>query len=653
MTQLKTGAPIHWRSKGRGYIYEVAKNDNETFVLMGSGMVPIKQECSIVWLDGTRSEGISDHIAAPWVENATGQDPASAELLADLLEKAKAKEVKDRADQEAARLKSEHDRSIFIAKLKELTPESAKTVIIAELMEDKSDPMSDYFHSSATRSVVLAFSNHTKDLFSEMRKAALNFEETAHLYDAPKDAEHRQKYSMGGGYFLKLDSRHRSGWKISKRTFSREGNRWGDGIPTGDIYLKAPDNTPPKGPQASIDVSGVTIEQHTHTKKGFEMFIVILADRVERQTYLDLLAQARSYHGWYTRKWGATPAGFAFKDEDKAKKFAADLARGGSTTNPGKPVKVVDISEKLEALADGMQKDIDHKRGERLTNTPKRRREAASARQDADDIERAQRGLRALALLHKAGEVPAILADVKTKKAALELGRERFDYSSRGYYDAGLPTGKPAEDNDKARAFWALVAPKSQEQIKKEEIERVTMDIQNGYKIEGYFPTPPDIIELMLAKADLSDGDEVLEPSAGCGRIAEAVRDAGASVICVEQNSKLCDLLRLKGFDVLHDDFTSHGKDCDTTLFDAVLMNPPFERGQDCDHVRLAYEALKSGGRLVAIMSPSWKFRQQAKYESFRTWLDSLAHEVETLPSGSFKSSGTGVETIMVTIFKD
>jgi len=42
--------------------------------------------------------------------------------------------------------------------------------------------------------------------------------------------EHREKYSMGVGYYLKASSRYSSGWTVSKRR--KYGNTWGD-----DIYI--------------------------------------------------------------------------------------------------------------------------------------------------------------------------------------------------------------------------------------------------------------------------------------------------------------------------------------------------------------------------------------------------------------------------------
>ena len=115
----------------------------------------------------------------------------------------------------------------------EKTPSWAKAVIVAELVEDKSDLMTDYHGHAIKRTIILGFSKHKRDLFGEMRKAALNHPETAFLYNAPKDAEHREKYSMGGGYYLKNEWRHDNGWSVSKKPFYDMG----DNVPMGEWSL--------------------------------------------------------------------------------------------------------------------------------------------------------------------------------------------------------------------------------------------------------------------------------------------------------------------------------------------------------------------------------------------------------------------------------
>ena len=74
--------------------------------------------------------------------------------------------------------------------------------------------MTDYYRYRTRRTVILGFSTHTRDLFSEMRKHASNFEETAYLAIENGKYEHREKYSMGAGYYLGESKYH--GWIIQK-----------------------------------------------------------------------------------------------------------------------------------------------------------------------------------------------------------------------------------------------------------------------------------------------------------------------------------------------------------------------------------------------------------------------------------------------------
>lgn len=95
-------------------------------------------------------------------------------------------------------------------------PEDTKSIIIASCNQDESDMQTDYFGYKTNRTVILAFSKHNRDLFSEMRKAALNcdIQEIKDLANTPKNYEHREKYSMGAGYYLGKSKY--SGWSISK-----------------------------------------------------------------------------------------------------------------------------------------------------------------------------------------------------------------------------------------------------------------------------------------------------------------------------------------------------------------------------------------------------------------------------------------------------
>lgn len=147
------------------------------------------------------------------------------------------------------------------------------------------------------------------------------------------------------------------------------------------------------------------------------------------------------------------------------------------------------------------------------------------------------------------------------------------------------------------------------------------------------FPTPPEVVSKMLAIANIADGERVLEPSAGKGAIADLIRsgEACCAIELGEINYTLRELLQHKGHDLVSDDFTEYKPG---PVYDCIVMNPPFSKCQDIDHVLHAFSLLKPGGRLVAIMSEGTFFRQKSKEVDFREKLSSVGHS-EKLESGA------------------
>lgn len=131
-----------------------------------------------------------------------------------LREEAQKKATEEAEEAERERIRCEQVEQIGRKRLAEILPANAKAVIVARLKEDKSDIMTDYFASSTARTVILGFSTHTRDLFSEMRKYASNLPDTAYLAEKNEEYEQREKYSMGAGYYLGK-SRYQ-GWIIQK-----------------------------------------------------------------------------------------------------------------------------------------------------------------------------------------------------------------------------------------------------------------------------------------------------------------------------------------------------------------------------------------------------------------------------------------------------
>lgn len=330
------------------------------------------------------------------------------------------------------------------------------------------------------------------------------------------------------------------------------------------------------------------------------------------------------------------------------------------------------LATKFRTMAERLQRDIDAKRGDRRQNTPKQQREAMSAAIDANHLERAQRAMFLLADCHENGGPPPELSGVKSKAEILDYLRTRID-TSGGYYSV-RDTGEYSNTTPIGVALQKFLAGEASAQDRARDEERQQREKINAMEarvkfldIPGFFPTPREIIDLMLDHAQIQPGHMVLEPSAGKGDIADAIAERynvcdcqldlqpeEIRLTCIEVNHTLAGICTAKGHDCIRNDFLETSDGGGSPFWDRVVMNPPFERGQDVDHVRHAYAALKPGGRLVAIMSAGTFFRTDRKSQEFRDWMAGLNHESSKLPDDAFKSAfrSTGVSTWLVVIEK-
>lgn len=169
----------------------------------------------------------------------------------------------------------------------------------------------------------------------------------------------------------------------------------------------------------------------------------------------------------------------------------------------------------------------------------------------------------------------------------------------------------------------------------------------------NFFRSPPAVVEAIVERLDIRPGHRVLEPSAGDGAICDGVRAACPRAVldAVEIQDDLRAKLEAKRYPLVGRDFLDL-RPTPERPYDRIAMNPPFRGQADIEHVVHALSLLNPGGRLVAIMSAGTRFRHNKKAEAFRGLLQALDAEVEDLPEGSFLESGTGVQTILVTINK-
>ena len=167
------------------------------------------------------------------------------------------------------------------------------------------------------------------------------------------------------------------------------------------------------------------------------------------------------------------------------------------------------------------------------------------------------------------------------------------------------------------------------------------------------FFTPPELAKRIVTLADVRSA-QVLEPSAGTGALVlECLTQGARRVVSVEKDEKaheaLCWMKYPNGSHCPYNpcDFMAIVEDF---RYDRVVMNPPFSRQQDIDHVTKAFGLLASGGKLVAIMSAGVEFRTNRKAVAFRELVAANGGSIEKLPSYSFKASGTSVNTVLVTM---
>jgi predicted RNA methylase len=176
------------------------------------------------------------------------------------------------------------------------------------------------------------------------------------------------------------------------------------------------------------------------------------------------------------------------------------------------------------------------------------------------------------------------------------------------------------------------------------------LDTKRAYE---QFWTPPDVARRMAEYA-VDSMSTVLEPSGGSGWLVEAALEEGAEILAVEIDPRQCDKLRELGDDVsvIEADFLEWTRTAPAD-FDAVLMNPPFSKNQDITHVRAAWDLLRPGGRLAAIISPHSSFANDRPSIEFREWLDEIGLDVdERLESGTFKDAGTMVGARLIMAIK-
>lgn len=323
-----------------------------------------------------------------------------------------------------------------------------------------------------------------------------------------------------------------------------------------------------------------------------------------------------------------------------------------NTTDPHHAAREREAA-RLEALADATQGAIDHKRAPLTQNWTHRRAGIKDGQhRTADRLEEVQHGLRALARALRENVLPGTLAGCgsKSRVAHILSGYPRTKADDYALRDLRALISRYALDDTDARA-----------QRESETAKRKKLDELRTIPIPGFFPTPPDVVERVFELAEMETGRRynILEPSAGIGSLAAPflahVQEHGGGIVVCEIVSRLIAVLKDEGYGLLPGAVLLDG-DCRAVLpyvqqgrvllFDRIVMNPPFEKRQDYEHVVAMREHLAPGGILVAIVTPRGA-------EALQSLFGYLLRR-EPLPEGAFTGAAafrqTGVRAEIVVI---
>jgi hypothetical protein len=303
--------------------------------------------------------------------------------------------------------------------------------------------------------------------------------------------------------------------------------------------------------------------------------------------------------------------------------------------------------------------------------TNRRQKFADSAAKKKDRLIKWAQQLNTLAIMWDANDVPELLSNIRSATDLEWLSYHGYpnvpdkDHPIDGWYRKEYPVLlkkatkfglKSKEDSDRLHIMLdSLGSIKLTPEQEKEKLIKNRMKDVHRFNIPGFFPTPDEVIDKMIQYSRLENHHTLLEPSAGIGNILDRVKFHGIEcrIDAVEIRPALEEILRLKGYNSSCEDIM------DTTevtgsKWNRILMNPPFEHGQDIEHVRHCFDTfLADNGILVSVMSAGVITNSYAKYVDFRNWVEELnGFYVELGQAFKEAFNSTGVSTVILVLKK-
>jgi predicted RNA methylase len=207
----------------------------------------------------------------------------------------------------------------MLAQVMAKAPRNAQALIYAEYREDASDPMTDYFNAITKRTVAIGWRTGSREDFRQLRAAAAQYPETAHMADedtlkawqvehngrAWGELEHRDNYSMGAGNYLSDHGGAHSGtgWIVKSAAFPCAYVQvTEDAIPGAPAKPETPAR--PVGTSDGRAVSGDVLD--VLSRATADGNAVRLTDKLDRATYVAVAEVLKAHGGKWNRKAQAT-----------------------------------------------------------------------------------------------------------------------------------------------------------------------------------------------------------------------------------------------------------------------------------------------------------------------------------------------------------
>lgn len=183
-------------------------------------------------------------------------------------------------------------------------------------------------------------------------------------------------------------------------------------------------------------------------------------------------------------------------------------------------------------------------------------------------------------------------------------------------------------------------------------------------KVKTIRDTSADVVRQMLEFCPILFSDRrILEPSAGKGDLLDHVVSLVETKIgvgnfkknheidCVELNKERQDILKLKGYNVIGEDFFKMNH-FEHKSYDYIIATPTYKDNIDVEHIMHMYEFLRrhSDSRIVTLTHPAWTTQNSERQQIFRKWLENKDYSMKMLNDFSYMEKYNTQPSVVITI---